>query len=235
VADTTPPVVTVNSAPNYLWPPNHIMYAVHSGILVLEACDPSPRVVLQSVVSSEPDDASGGGDGSTTNDIQDASLGTPDFDILLRAERQGSGAGRTYTIEYQATDASGNVGVGADMVRVPHDQEGIEEPISLQVNVPGSTVVNWEPVYWARHFDVIRGSVDQLRVDGSNFDLGPVICLVTNVVTNETVGAEDTAIPEPGKAFFYLIQFYDGTRESSYGEVSAPKARVMGAGSQPCH
>ena len=133
VVDTTPPSVTVESTPHYLWPPNHTMSPVHSRVVVHDACDPSPRVLLASVVSSEPDDAPGGGDGNTTNDIQGAALGTLDLDILLRAERDGNGPGRTYTIRYQALDASGNIGAGQDVVIVPHDQGGIgQDPITRQ-------------------------------------------------------------------------------------------------------
>ncbi len=83
------------------------MSPVHSRVVVHDACDPSPQVILATVTSSEPDDAPGGGDGNTTNDIQGAILGIPDFDVLLRAERAGNGPGRTYTIRYQARDASG--------------------------------------------------------------------------------------------------------------------------------
>jgi hypothetical protein len=235
VVDTTLPVVTVDASPNYLWPPNHKMYGVHSDILIVEACDPSPRLELHSVVSSEPDDAPGGSDGNTTSDIHGATVGTPDLDILLRAERQGDGAGRTYMIQYQVTDVSGNAGVGTDSVTVPHDKEGIVEPVSLKVDDTTSTVTSWEPVYWAQHFDVIRGDLAQLRADGSNFDLGSVVCLGANVTTSDTAGSDDTGVPEPGHAFFYLVQFFDGSKESGYGEHTAHKARVMGAGSQACH
>jgi hypothetical protein len=109
------------------------MSFVHSRVVVHDACDPSPQVLLASVVSSEPDDAPGGGDGNTTNDIQGAILGGPDFDVLLRAERSGNGPGRTYTIRYQARDAWGNLGAGQDVVIVPHDQSGIrQDPIARQ-------------------------------------------------------------------------------------------------------
>lgn len=235
VADTTPPTVRVDSAPNYLWPPNHKKYGVHTNVAVVDTCDPAPRLVLDSIVSSEPDNAPGGGDGNTTGDIEGALLGTADFDFLLRAEREGNGPGRTYTIRYRATDASANHDVGTDTVKVPHDQNGIDEPISLKVDDALSTLVRWEPAYQAQHFDVIRGNLEQIRVDGSNFELGAVICLKTNATTDSAVGSEDAVVPQPGKAFFYLVQFYDGAKESSYGERSAAKARVMGAGSQGCH
>jgi hypothetical protein len=77
---------------------------------------------LQSVASSEPDDAPGGGDGATTGDVQGADVGTADVDVLLRAERDGRGPGRTYSARYRATDASGNVGTGVGTVAVPHDR-----------------------------------------------------------------------------------------------------------------
>jgi hypothetical protein len=94
------------------------MYPIHSSVDVTEACDPSASVVLASVTSSDPDDAPGGSDGYTTNDIQDASIGTADFDILLRAERTLRRGGRVYTIQYKAVDGSGNAGTEAATVVV---------------------------------------------------------------------------------------------------------------------
>ena len=122
VTDTTPPVVMIRAAPAVLWPPDHRMRPVHFAIVAVDACDPSPAVLLQSVTSSEPDDAPGRGDGATTRDIQGAAIGTPDFDVLLRAERADRGPGRTYSARYRSTDASGNVGRGVGIVVVPHDR-----------------------------------------------------------------------------------------------------------------
>ncbi|MBZ5639113.1 MAG: HYR domain-containing protein [Acidobacteriia bacterium] len=139
VVDTTPPLVTVDASPPVLWPPNHKMRTVHDAVTVLDACDPSPRLVLQSIVSSEPDDAPGEGDGSTTDDVQDAAIGTADLDVLLRAERDGSGPGRTYAIEYRAVDASGNVGTGRATVSVPHDQGAASRPVGTEVGKPATT------------------------------------------------------------------------------------------------
>ena len=121
VADTTPPVVTVQATPAFLWPPDHTMRPVHFTVLAVDACDPSPVVLLQSVSSSDPDDAPGRSDGATTGDVQGAIAGTPDLDVLLRAERDGRGSGRTYGARYLSTDASGNVGTGVGVVVVPKD------------------------------------------------------------------------------------------------------------------
>ena len=118
VADTTPPVVTVHASPADLWPPDHTMRPVHLTVVAVDACDPSPVVRLQSVTSSEPDDAPGQRDGKTTGDVQAATAGTLDVDVLLRAERDAQGPGRTYSARYLATDASGNGGTGVGSVAV---------------------------------------------------------------------------------------------------------------------
>jgi len=122
VADTTPPVVAVEATPTFIWPPDHKLRPVHYAVLAVDACDPSPVTVLQSVASSDPDDAPGRWDGATTGDILGAAVGTADFDVLLRAERDGREPERTYSARYVATDRSGNVGTGIGAVAVSHDQ-----------------------------------------------------------------------------------------------------------------
>lgn len=122
VQDTTAPTITVALTPSELWPPNHEMVGVTAMVMANDICDPAPSLVLTSIVSNEPDDAPGNGDGNTTDDIQGASVGTPDFEFELRAERAGSGSGRTYTVTYTATDACGlSTSASAD-VFVPHHQ-----------------------------------------------------------------------------------------------------------------
>jgi hypothetical protein len=83
-------------------PPNHKLVDVSFN----DACDASPRVVLLSLTSNEPDD--GLGDGDTANDIQGAVLNTDDRAFQLRAERSSQGSGRVYTATYRIRDASGN-------------------------------------------------------------------------------------------------------------------------------
>ena len=122
VEDTTPPDISVSIIPDTLWPPNHKMVVVTATVTVSDICDSNPSVVLTSVVSDEPDDAKGNGDGKTVDDIQDADIGFEDYEFQLRAERAGSGDGRTYTITYTVTDASGNSATAIAEVIVPHDQ-----------------------------------------------------------------------------------------------------------------
>jgi hypothetical protein len=132
VSDTTPPVVTVQAGPADLRPANHTMRPVHFTVTAVDACDPSPVVILQSVTSSEPDDAPTQWDGGTTGDVSGVSAGTPDFDVFLRAECDGRGSGRTYGVSYLATDASGNAGTGVGSVKVYRELRRPPPPFERQ-------------------------------------------------------------------------------------------------------
>jgi hypothetical protein len=119
VADNTAPTLALVPHPAILWPPNHKLNAVEVVVVAMDACDPHPVVVLSSLTSSEPDN--GLGDGDTSQDIQGAAVGTDDRAFLLRAERSGTGSGRTYSAVYNVTDASGNSTNGLTTIVVPHD------------------------------------------------------------------------------------------------------------------
>ena len=80
------------------------------------------------MTSSEPGDAERTGDGHTVNDIQEATIGSADFDIRLRAERNGNGPGRVYRIGYTATDCFGEAVEGYTDVLVPHNQSESAQP-----------------------------------------------------------------------------------------------------------
>ncbi|HKB79556.1 MAG TPA: HYR domain-containing protein, partial [Thermoanaerobaculia bacterium] len=120
IQDTTPPDLSVSVSPAVLWPANHKLVAIHADIAVSDICDSAPTVTLVAITSSEPDN--GLGDGDTPIDVQGAAFGTDDRDFLLRAERSGLGIGRTYTITYQARDASSNITVKEVTVSVPRSQ-----------------------------------------------------------------------------------------------------------------
>jgi hypothetical protein len=110
VRDTTPPTLNISLSPNLLGPPNGKMTQVNATTSVSDVCDSNPKVMLLSIVSSEP------GPG----EIQ-ATFGTDDVVFFLQAARLGSGTGRVYTVTYQATDASGNSTQTSAYVTVPHD------------------------------------------------------------------------------------------------------------------
>ncbi|HKQ98936.1 MAG TPA: VCBS repeat-containing protein [Candidatus Polarisedimenticolia bacterium] len=123
VVDTVAPAVSAAMTPARLWPPNHLYATVRADLAATDACG-AVGITLVSVTSSEPDDLLGGGDGSTTNDIAGASIGTADLELQLRAERNALGRGRTYQVTYRAEDASGNGTEATTEVFVPISQSG---------------------------------------------------------------------------------------------------------------
>lgn len=125
--DQTPPELTISVSPDQLWPPNHKMVDIVVSIVTSDEYYSDPSVILESVVSSEPDDAPGGGDGNTNGDIQGADFGTDDREFQLRAERDAKGSSRIYTITYKAIDVSGNEAVAVTSVSVPHDQGDLKK------------------------------------------------------------------------------------------------------------
>ena len=123
VADRTPPeFVRAEAGPAVLWPPDHRLVPVTVRLEARDACAGSAAVVLEAARSSEPDDAPGSGDGRTTGDVADAAAGGDDRVILLRAERDATGPGRIYVLEYRASDPGGRSRSVAVEVRVPHDR-----------------------------------------------------------------------------------------------------------------
>jgi len=133
VNDTTPPTITFKAGQT-LWPPNHkyttfaiadFVSSVHdncSGNIAIS------NVVITKVTSDEAEN--GSGSGNTLNDIVIAS---DCKSVQLRAEREGDGNGRVYTVFFSVRDAAGNVGTGTTKVVVPHN--------------PGETAVDSGPHY----------------------------------------------------------------------------------------
>ena len=120
--DTMPPDIGVTVTPCELWPPNHKMAEIEAIVEVSDTVDPAPAIVLVSVTSNEPEDATGDGDGHTEMDIEGADLGTADLLFLVRAERAAVEEGRIYTVVYCAIDFCGNEATAEATVVVPHDR-----------------------------------------------------------------------------------------------------------------
>jgi N-acetylneuraminic acid mutarotase len=236
--DTAPPKISIGLVPPALWPPNHRMVEVVVAPDVSDACDAqqgrTPTVILSMALSSEPDDARGGSDGDTTGDIQDAEVGTADFQIRLRAERDGNGSGRTYILTYSATDGSGTPASASASVFVPHDQRGTTDPLMISVaeGVTG-TFLDWDEVPGALSYSVVRGDVSNLRETGAAIELGPVTCARIEAATPIAAGYEDRSTPAAGEASFYLVAYDDGLGSSGYGTASISKPRVASSGDCP--
>lgn len=135
-ADTTPPVIAVKNSPAVLWPPNHKYHSVNISDFVLVVTDscagalPLTGVRITKVSSDEAEDAPGSG--NTRNDI---SIGQDCQSVQLRAERQGNGNGRVYTIEVAISDPFGNEGTASYQVQVPRDRQ------------PGAVAIADAPAY----------------------------------------------------------------------------------------
>lgn len=227
VVDTVPPEISVELIPDTLWPPNHRMVDVQAAVTATDACS-VPQVVLTSVVSSEADN--GQGDGNTTDDIQGADLGAADFRLELRAERAGGGSGRIYTAAYTATDGSSLSTSASGFAFVPHDQGGITDPIALVLEQGADgTLVSWSDTPAVHSYDVIRGDLAEVAAAGVVISLGAVTCIENDSADESTLGGEDPELPVPGQAYFYLVEYFDGT-SSSYGTESADRPRAPASG-----
>jgi hypothetical protein len=204
------------------------MVDVVAEVLATDAAGQPVGAILTSIDSSESDN--GTGDGNTVNDIQQADMGSADFEFQLRAERAGGGPGRVYTVVYTATDSFGNQTSAAAFATVPHDQDGMVEPLEIHLqDGPAGTSLSWSEVDDAVSYDVIRGELTNVVLAGLVINLGSVVCLERDSSDASSVGDEDRELPEPGRAFFYLVEYDDGT-SSSYGSESAglPRAPAQG-------
>jgi hypothetical protein len=108
VVDTNPPAINglvVN--PAVLWPPNHKMVPVNLAVSATDNCAATPTCRIISVGSNEP--VSPSGDWEFAGDLK----------VNLRAERLGSGSGRTYTLTIRCTDNAGNGATTTATVTVP--------------------------------------------------------------------------------------------------------------------
>jgi hypothetical protein len=122
VRDTTPPVISsVTPSPQILWPPNHEMMNITVAVATTDVCDSDvPVCRITGISSSESDN--GTGDGNTEVDFQwDAAQQGTSFGVLLRAEREGSGTGRVYSVDVVCADESGNTTSSRTTVLAPRN------------------------------------------------------------------------------------------------------------------
>lgn len=94
----------VDLLPMILAPANHKLVQVTATVSTPGYCGGALTIRLESITSSQPDDAAGQTDGHTIGDIQGAEFGTSDFSFLLRAENdRAASSPRVYTVTYSAT------------------------------------------------------------------------------------------------------------------------------------
>jgi hypothetical protein len=142
-SDQTAPtisLVTVNQS--CLWPPNHKMRDIVVTPVFADNCSSTTTGltwIIKSVTSNEP--VNGTGDGNTDPDWI---IGSNKQSLQLRAEREGNGTGRVYTITVEAKDLAGNITTKTVDVIVAHNIYGPANGNSVKV---GSTV-NFGGHFW---------------------------------------------------------------------------------------
>ncbi|MCP3996200.1 MAG: lamin tail domain-containing protein [bacterium] len=106
-------LVSVTASPDTLWPPNGRLHRVTTLVVVADE-EPGTTIALLSVVSDEADPDRG----KRHPDI----VIIDDYTFELRAERNGWGDGRIYTITYEVVTPCGVSETFSTTVEVPHDQ-----------------------------------------------------------------------------------------------------------------
>jgi hypothetical protein len=112
--DTTPPSISgLPTPPCILWPPDHKLVEVAT----VTASDTVSGLALFNIAgtSNEPSDVDG-------PDIVITGSGLAPRSVQLRAERLGTGNGRTYTLTATASNQAGNSAAATATCTVPHDQ-----------------------------------------------------------------------------------------------------------------
>jgi hypothetical protein len=136
VNDTLPPIVTPQADANgfsaTLWPPNDSMQTVSLSdciASITDQCDGTAPATIVRVTSDELVKRNG----KKSEDMVIVDSKT----VQLRADRDGSGNGRVYTIFANVTDDDGNTTQVACKVQVPHDQSGVPAVDSGAVSCVG--------------------------------------------------------------------------------------------------
>jgi len=112
----TPNCDSAVAAPAMLWPPDH-KYVPISISGVTDADGDSVAITVTSITQDEP--VNGRGDGNTCPDAQ-----IVDGHAFLRAEREGAGNGRVYTLTFTASNPGGGSCSGTAIVCVPRETGG---------------------------------------------------------------------------------------------------------------
>jgi len=145
------------------------------------------------------------------------------------------------TNAYHAIDGDGSRGVfvsSCDLFGINLDGSSEvyfvdrDTPATIRPGKEAPTVVKWDFEPHAVRYDVIRGDVANLGIDGVDIGLGPVFCLENDSLDTNTIGSADVQEPAIGQAFFYLYRGTQGVLDGpgSWGRGSGGQERVAGPG-----
>ncbi len=104
-----PTISALTATPDVLWPANRRMVPVTIAVTASDDSDPAPVCAITAVTSNEP------------LDVSDSTVTGP-LSVSLRADRNGLGTGRLYSITVTCTNASRLSATAVVTVAVPHDQ-----------------------------------------------------------------------------------------------------------------
>lgn len=211
--DFEPPVLTgIPDQLPQLWPPNHKMVPIHLDYTTTDNCDPNSISQIFYIYSSEADN--GLGDGDMANDWKIVD----DHNILLRAERSGTGTGRVYYISILSHDNSNNFSLKQITVTVPHDKDkktNTATPIKKETlssnsleNVSFTTTV-W-PNPSTNDFNLEVQSTSNEKVVLNIFDLNGRLLSNLNTNSNQT-----TLFGKDLKAGTYLVLVRQGNSSTT--------------------
>ena len=137
VFDNTAPTITMNGNVISLTPPNHGHRTINVSDLVASAadnCDASVNLSKVFIALVTSDETALGNAGNTPDDIV---ISGDAKSVNLRAERDGNGDGRVYTITFRVKDQAGNSTSTTGKVYVPNGgQTPVDSGIKYTVNGP---------------------------------------------------------------------------------------------------
>lgn len=97
----------------------------------------------------------------------------------------------------------------------------------LTVGGAGATVVSFDAAPGGPSYDVIRGDLSQLFIQGAEVSLGQVVCLEEDSADPDTSEFPDTASPAEGQGFFYLARLNLGYSVGSWGQGTGGLERIV--------
>jgi hypothetical protein len=98
--------------------------------------------------------------------------------------------------------------------------------IDLLAAGSGATLLRWNFLGTPYRYDVSRGSLRNLAFAGDSVDLGPLLCVEDDSTDIKTAGREDTEVPLPGEAFFYVARGVLAGVPGPFGHSSDGRERV---------
>ena len=117
--DTTAPVIThLHATPDAVWPPNGKMVPVTVSVSATDDVTATPECSLTSVSSNG---------GSASDAVK-----TGPFTANVRAEKNGDGSMRVYSLHVTCSDAAGNTSTGVAPVVVGKDWEAVKAYLRVQ-------------------------------------------------------------------------------------------------------